>query len=115
MKVYVAGPMTGYEEFNRPAFDEMAEFLRSKGHAVVNPHELTDSVFNGNRALPHATYMKADLGALLQCDAIVLLDGWDESKGALCEAHVALRTGLTFLAVDAYGNVVERKLEVEDE
>jgi hypothetical protein len=40
MKVYLAGPMTGYPRWNFDAFDEAARQLRSDGHDVVSPHEL---------------------------------------------------------------------------
>ena len=41
-KVYIAGPMSGYEEFNFPAFNKAEELLRkSYGYEhVVNPAKL---------------------------------------------------------------------------
>ena len=35
-----------------------------------------------------------DLKALLDCDAIALIDGWQESAGAHLEMHVAHRVGM---------------------
>ncbi|EMY1800810.1 DUF4406 domain-containing protein, partial [Escherichia coli] len=34
MIVYVAGPMSGYEQFNRPAFHSAAKRLTDKGYVV---------------------------------------------------------------------------------
>ncbi|EGF7427729.1 DUF4406 domain-containing protein, partial [Escherichia coli] len=37
MRVYIAGPMTGYKNFNREAFHEAEEKLKQKGCTVLNP------------------------------------------------------------------------------
>ena len=37
MKVYIAGPMSGYPDMNGPAFDKKADELRAQGYEVVNP------------------------------------------------------------------------------
>ena len=34
---YIAGPMTGYEEFNYPAFYRMEDQLALMGHGSINP------------------------------------------------------------------------------
>ena len=38
-KLYLAGPMTGYPEDNRPRFNQLARVLRDRGFDVVNPAE----------------------------------------------------------------------------
>jgi hypothetical protein len=90
-KVYIAGPMSGYEEFNFPAFNRVEELLReSYGYKhVVNPaklHPTTD--------LPWVEFLKRDLRELIACDAVFLLKGWDKSRGATLEAFVAYVLGL---------------------
>lgn len=37
MRIYLAGPMTGIENYNRHTFAEKAELLQSKGYEVYNP------------------------------------------------------------------------------
>ena len=91
MRVYLAGPMTGYEDYNYPAFHAMAEHLREQGHEVINPAEH----FGGDQALPYRDYMRRDLGRLLHdVNAIVLLCGWAGSPGAYLEYLVAVATEL---------------------
>lgn len=90
-KVYIAGPMSGYEEFNFPAFNRVEELLRgSYGYKhVINPaklHPTTD--------LPWVEFLKQDLRELITCDAVFLLKGWEKSRGATLEAFVAYVLGL---------------------
>ncbi|MDP4455455.1 DUF4406 domain-containing protein, partial [Escherichia coli] len=37
MKIYIAGPMTGYPDYNRAAFNAKASELMAEGHIVLNP------------------------------------------------------------------------------
>lgn len=82
--IYVAGPMTGLPDFNYPAFNAAAAKLRAMGHTVLNPAE--------NPTPPCGTwqaYMRMALAQLVQCECIVLLPGWTESRGALIERWLA--------------------------
>lgn len=84
MRIYVAGPMTGLPELNFPAFHAQAADLRAKGHEVINPAELNSD--------PNAAWvdcMRKDIAALVTCDAIFLLPGWERSRGAIIEHYVA--------------------------
>ena len=38
--------------------------------------------------------MRSDIAELVKCDAIQLLHGWENSKGATLEHHIAERLGL---------------------
>lgn len=102
MRIYVAGPMTGVPFFNRPLFDEVSEWLRVRGHEVVNPcdqewNEETRERFAdpmGRPTMPRSYYMRRDLPLLMECEAIVLLPGWEQSVCAPVERHVAEVCGL---------------------
>lgn len=99
MKVYVAGPMTGYEDWNRPAFHAAAARLRSFGYEVVNPAELDWGMTDEElAATPHHVFLHRDLKALLECDLIYPLPGAEWSKGATLEMQVAKGTGIFTLA-----------------
>lgn len=90
--LYLSGPMTGKLDLNFPAFHDESARLRSLGYDVVNPAELNPDP----RATWHAC-MRNDLKALLDCDALVLLPGWEHSAGAHLEMHVAHRVGMEIL------------------
>jgi hypothetical protein len=95
LRVYVSGPMTGIPAHNFPAFERAAGKLRAEGLDVVSPHELPHSDCGQPGSIPWATYLREDLAAMLTCDAIVLLPGWDCSRGATFELYVATQVGLS--------------------
>jgi len=89
VKVYLSGPMTGYDEFNYPAFHAFAEALRNRGHEVISPAEQdAASGIEPGMAEWHE-FVRWDLKVMLDCEAIVLMDGWHKSRGARLEHHVA--------------------------
>lgn len=114
MKIYIAGPMRGIPEFNFPAFFAAAEKLRADGHVVFNPaardneHHGVD-ISKGNEtgdesiaAAKHGFNLRDALGADLayicaEADAVALLPGWENSKGANAERATALALGLTLI------------------
>lgn len=77
--------MTGIAEFNYPAFVAASATLRKHGLAVTSPHEL----HQGDTGRPWSYYLRRDLAAMLDCDTIVLLPGWQNSSGVALELHVA--------------------------
>lgn len=82
--VYLAGPMSGIEHYNIPAFIETAEAIRGQGHIVFCPTEL------GTRDLrTWEAYVARDTEKLVACDAVAVLPGWEESRGALLEVFAA--------------------------
>ena len=89
-RVYISGPMSGFDDFNVPAFNAEAARLRAMGLDVVNPAEL-------NPQQPPPSWeqcMRNDIAALMTCDTIALLPGWEHSNGANLELHIASRVGM---------------------
>jgi hypothetical protein len=83
--IYIAGPMTGIENLNFPAFHAAADRFRQAGWEVANPAEN----FGGRTDLPRESYLRADVVLLAHCDAIAMLPGWRHSRGALLEWAIA--------------------------
>lgn len=116
MKIYLAGPMRGYKDFNFPAFDKGAAELRALGNEVFSPADEDRKRWG---QIPHSEKGdEAKLAAHLgidplvlrrQCfaadmewickeaDAVALLQGWQKSKGATAEHATALALGLVVL------------------
>jgi hypothetical protein len=85
LRVYLAGPMRGYKDFNFPAFDDAKKVLEHKGYEVVSPADI-DRVkgHTDNRG-----YAERDVKEILTCDMIYLLKGWTKSIGATAEFMIA--------------------------
>lgn len=88
---YISGPMTGIKDHNFPKFDEGAARLRTLGYSVANPAQ--KGVLEGYK---WEDYLRTDLTELLKCRFIVLLDGWEKSRGARLEAYIAYKLGMQF-------------------
>lgn len=98
MKLYLAGPMSGYPEHNFPAFNAEATRLRTLGYEVVNPAELNLNVDHAQA--PNTLWrecMKKDIHELVECDSIAMMEGWQYSKGACLEYQIAMGLKLLIL------------------
>lgn len=85
--------MTGLPQYNFPAFRLAASRLRYRGLDILSAHEVDYGETAENRGnKPYDTYVRGDLMAMLQkgCQAIILLPGWQKSKGALMEFQLAI-------------------------
>lgn len=84
MKVYISLPITGHdiEEVEARCIFAKA-VLEKKGHTPVSPLDVSD-----NPDASYAEHMGRDISALLECDAVVFLDGWEASRGCRLE-HAA--------------------------
>lgn len=103
MRIYCAGPMSGRDNLNFPAFDAAAAYLRAMGHDVVNPADIDRSMgvdpskYSALTEVPESLRQDAlarDFLELCTCDAIALLPEWDTSRGAKAERFVAEQIGL---------------------
>jgi hypothetical protein len=95
-RIYIAGKMTGVKDLNFPLFHASAAHLRSYGYTVINPAEI-----NPDHAMTWEDCMRSDIAALVTCNAIYMLPGWQTSKGATLEHHIAERLGLHIIFAPA--------------
>ena len=89
MKVYISLPITGHplEEVRHRA-DYAKRRLRAHGHTPVSPLDVSP-----NPDAPYHEHIGRDIAALLTCDAILLLNGWNKSNGCLLEYFAAIIYG----------------------
>jgi len=107
-KVYIAGPMSGMEDFNFPAFFEAERELEKLGYDVINPAHNDGATVQealqsaGTPESPNnlwSYYMKRDLPHVMDVDMLCLLPGWEKSKGATLEVTVAKALGLPLMVL----------------
>lgn len=97
MKVYVSGAITGLDRIvARRAFTEAASALAAQGHEPVNPFDIPNPPGCPCISLRHdwACCLRKDIRVLVDCDAILMLPGWEASHGARLELTVASAVGL---------------------
>jgi nucleoside 2-deoxyribosyltransferase len=96
-KVYIAGPMRGFEDFNYKAFNDAAWDLHEKGYTVISPVtiDIEEGITKGEMEdRTTQEWMKRDLPMMLECDAVVTLPKWAFSEGAMIECQVAMLVGM---------------------
>lgn len=81
--IYIAGPITGVANFAK-LFNDAADKLRQLGYQVLNPVELPSG-------WPEPAYMDVCLAYVRNCDAVLMLSGWEDSHGATCERALAIK------------------------
>lgn len=84
--VFIAGPMTGLDDFNRAAFYEAEEQLNNLDFETINPASLS---FIIPEYAPHQMFVDTTLALVKHCAAVVRLPGWENSKGAMLELETA--------------------------
>lgn len=105
-RIYISGPISGHEQAERQKyFNDVRAGLAQAGYEGVNPFDLHPLDASWENA------MKADLQELCRCDSILMLPGWEESRGAKLEMRVALELGLRiyFLGDPIPGLVTKEK------
>lgn len=86
--------MTNCPAWNFPAFDAARDDLLAQGYEVVSPADLDRAVgFDGSApnldGFDKLAAIRRDIEAIIDCDAIYMLRGWENSTGATAEFHLA--------------------------
>ena len=92
--IYIAGPMRGKENNNQTAFYNAEERLRKRGFKVINPICVGRGIASDDviEAMPNLLrdVMRFERTLVRYCDAIYMLEGWQDSQGAKAELVTAI-------------------------
>lgn len=99
MMYYLGGPMTGYENFNIPAFKSAKEALEKKGFKITLPVDIE----NAKDGWLWGDYLAEDIRLICnECEGIILLPEWERSRGAKLELAAALMQSLKYPDFEFY-------------
>ncbi len=96
--IYISGSITKDPKGSKIKFAAMEDKLIALGKECINPrrHDIPKEVKEaGDPELLWSVMMKKALIDMLYCDALVLLEGWEESRGARIEYMLAKHLGYT--------------------
>ena len=99
-KAYIAGrytaPTPEQVEENVKRAETIAWMYYLKGFAVFCPHAQTHRIhlrYNNDEIFRYEDWLQAGIAWLKDCDVIVFIAGWEESKGARMEHVIAKALG----------------------
>jgi hypothetical protein len=121
LTVYLAGPMTGIPQFNYPKFHRIAKELRDAGYNVISPVEedtqeyqtqamaSKDGLHGADGKFAGLTWgdiLSKDVKLVAdKVDGVVVMDGWEKSRGARLEVFVANLSGRTISVYEGSGKL----------
>jgi hypothetical protein len=91
--IYISGKLSaGNIRENTSIARKAAVKLWELGYTVICPH-LNTIDFHVDCDIDYTDYIEGDLVIIDRCDAILMLPGWQESRGALVEHYYAKEKG----------------------
>ena len=94
MRIYIAGPISGTTDW-KERFREAEFAVVRAGHSPLNPADNWPDACTPPHpegceyCPPNSVAMRTAVHQLLDADAILLLSGWSDSKGASLEEQIA--------------------------
>lgn len=86
-KVYISGPITGIPSLNIQAFRDAEQKIRSMGMNPVVPHDLFEGI--DTQDFKWEDFMRGCIKCLMDCDAVITIEGWNDSEEARIEVDLA--------------------------
>lgn len=93
-RIYISGAITGKTNYMEQ-FNEAEEALKKGGYSVINPAKIGS---NMPKDTSYEEYMDMSIMLLNMCDAIFMLEGWQQSKGANREYGYALAKDMIIIS-----------------
>jgi hypothetical protein len=99
--IYISGPISADDAdqvaINRAAFHDAQQRLQAAGYAVCSPLANAQPL-----VAPWLQHMRADIKLMMDCDAVAILPGWHQSRGAGVEVALAKGLGLPVAPLDVW-------------
>lgn len=93
--IYIAGPFRAPDQWKQFQNIRRAETLAFEvwklGAVAICPHLNT---MHFQDALPDKVWLEGDLEIVRRCDAMIMVDGWEDSRGAMKEKTLAHKLGI---------------------
>jgi len=104
MKIYIAGKITGDENF-KGKFEVLKHYFETLGYAVLNPADLPEG-------MEPADYMRICLSMIDSADVIYFIKDYVDSKGSQIEIRYAEYIGKTlkFELEEVYPNLLDHDM-----
>lgn len=112
MKTYISGPITTDHNWKRHFKEAEKKLGQLYATSVINPVDLEEdpNLLDAQKTLKgedlYLWILKRDVALLTTCDHILLLDGWQESRGAKIELAVALMLNIKVLYEEADNDII---------
>lgn len=100
-RIYISLPITGHEDTYEERLQELVKvtesFARYKKftdadfceYEIITPKDVAYGVEDRMKNPKYTDYLLACLEAIVDCDVVILGDGWENSKGCCIELHFA--------------------------
>lgn len=94
LKAYICGPITDMPGLNLDEFRAVESILTEMGYNTIVPHDLFEGI--DTKDFTHDDYMDECLKAIRtqNVDYLIVLDGWQNSKGSKMEIELADELGI---------------------
>ena len=96
---YISGPMTGIPDLNYPAFFTAEENLQLHYSKILNPARLQ---LDKNQENKWENWMRKAIVMMMEATHVVLLPGWENSKGATEEVRLANLLGIKVVKYETH-------------
>ena len=92
-RIYISGKITGTDDYIE-RFKVAESRLIEQGYETVNPAQMLSLL---PTSTTHKEYMVVSYALMDICDAIYMMNGWRDSKGAVMEYDYATEKGLIIM------------------
>jgi hypothetical protein len=89
MTAYIAGPMTGIQDYNAHTFNKAEKAIQGIVEEVINPHNPDDIDEEGKANYSREYYIRRAAKQVSEAEMIVMLPLWEISSGARMELRIA--------------------------